>query len=210
MAVIEYYYSVRSVYAYLGAARITALARRFGRTLVHRPIDLGKVVAGFGSPPIVERTAKHRQLYFGRELERWSEFLGLPLVVDPKHHFGDRLLPSGAILAAQAEGLDADALSHAILQALWRDDRDIADRAVLASLCEDVGIDADRVLGAAVSEPIREAFGASTREAIEKGAPGSPAYIVDGELFYGQDRLAMVERALERPFAPTAIVRLSW
>ena len=228
---IEYFYSVRSVYAYLGAARIAALAARFGRKLLHKPVDLGKVVAGFGSPPIVERNTKHKTLYFGRELERWSEFLGMPLTVDPKHHFGDRLLPSGAILAAQAAGLDTDALSLAILRALWRDDRDIADREVLAELCKEAGIDAQRVLAAALSEPIQAQFAGCSSEAIAKDVPGSPAYVVDGEVFYGQNRLEMVERAPQgfgsrgsralgireprlprprRPFAPTRISRLSW
>lgn len=210
MKTIEYFYSVRSVYAYLGAPRITALARKHGRTLAHKPIDLGRVVAGYGSPPIAQRSSKHKVFYFGRELERWSEFLDMPLVVDPKHHFGDRVLPSGAIFAAQNAGLDADALSHAILQALWRDDRDIADRAVLADLCRAVGIDPEAVLADALAESGKAALDACTEEAIAKGVPGSPTYIVDGELFYGQDRLDLVERALQRPFAPGAISSLSW
>lgn len=210
MAQIEYFYSVRSVYAYLGAPRIAALARKHGRALLHKPVDLGRVVAGFGSPPIAQRASKHKVFYFGRELERWSEHLGMPLVVDPKHHFGDRVLPSGAIFAAQRLGLDADALSFAILQALWRDDRDIADREVLAGLCASVGIDANRVLDPALAEASKAALDACTEEAIAKGVPGSPTYIVDGEVFYGQDRLDLVERALTKPFAPTAISGLSW
>jgi 2-hydroxychromene-2-carboxylate isomerase len=210
MTTIDYFYSVRSVYAYLGAARVTALARRFGRRLVHRPVDLGRVVVAFGSQPFADRSSKHKELYFGRELERWSEFLGVPLVVDPEHHFGDRLLPSGAILAAQRQGLDADALSRAILQALWRDDRDIADAAVLTALCRELGIDPERVVAQATAAFAVAEFERCTEEAIAKGVPGSPTYIVDGELFYGQDRLALVERALQRPFARTTRSGLSW
>lgn len=210
MAVIEYYYSVRSVYAYFGSPRIIALARKYGRVLAHKPVDLGKVVAGFGSPPIAQRPSRHKAFYFGRELERWSQYLDMPVVADPRHHFGDRLLPSGAIFAAQKAGLDVDALSHAILQALWRDDRDIADHAVLAELCKSLSIDARRVLADTQSESVTAALEVCTEEAIAKGVPGSPTYIVDGEVFYGQDRLALVERALTQPFAPTKISRLSW
>lgn len=210
MATIEYFYSVRSVYAYFGAVRIADLAQQHGRSLVHKPIDLGRVVAGFGSQPIAARSAKHKERYFGRELELWSEFLGIPVNVDPQHHFGDRVPASAAVLAAQAQGLDTDALSHAILQALWRDDRDVADAAVLAALCRDVGIEPGCVLGETAIASVAVEFESCTQEAIARGVPGSPTYSVDGELFYGQDRLALVERALQRPFARTAIAALSW
>lgn len=132
MSTIDYFYSVRSVYAYFGAKRIAALARRFGRTLRHRPVDLSRVVPAAGSLPFSQRSPTLRAYQFGRELERWSEWLEIPVIIEPKHHYGDRDLPSGLVLMAQAQGQDVDALSEAILTALWRDDRDIADRNVLS------------------------------------------------------------------------------
>ena len=198
---IEYYYSTRSIYAYFGASRIVALARRFGRRLVHRPVDLSRVVPAAGSPPFSERSPTLRRYQFGREIERWSEYLGIPALVDPTHHYGDRTLPSGFVLAAQDQGQDVDALHLAVLQALWRDDRDSGDPAVLAAS----GIDPAPLLAAAPTGRIQAQFAAATEAAIAAGVLGSPTYIVDGEMFYGQDRLMMVERALERPFAPSTI-----
>jgi 2-hydroxychromene-2-carboxylate isomerase len=200
MSVIDYYYSVRSVYAYFGSKRIIALARRFGRTLRHCPIDLSRVVPAAGSLPFSQRSATLRDYQFGRELERWSEWLELPVIVDPVHHYGDRDLPSGLVLAAQQAGCDVDALSDAMLAALWRDDRDIADRAVLADVAASVGIDAAPLLERALAADVQASFEASTLEAIRIGVLGSPTYVVDGECFYGQDRLMFVERQLERPF----------
>lgn len=200
MSVIDYYYSVRSVYAYFGSKRIIALARRFGRTLRHRPIDLSRVVPAAGSLPFSQRSATLRDYQFGRELERWSEWLELPVIVEPVHHYGDRDLPSGLVLAAQQAGCDVDALSDAMLAALWRDDRDIADRAVLADVAASVGIDAAPLLERALAAGVQASFEASTLEAIRIGVLGSPTYVVDGECFYGQDRLMFVERQLERPF----------
>ncbi|QQS13553.1 MAG: 2-hydroxychromene-2-carboxylate isomerase [Rhodospirillales bacterium] len=201
---IEYFYSTRSIYAYLGATRIIDLARRHGRRLVHRPVDLSKVVPAFGGVPFQERPKVHQAYFFGREIERWSEYLGIPALVDPVHHYGDRALSSGLVLAAQAVGVDADALHHAILEALWRYDRDVADADVLFDLARGVGIaDAAALLAAARAEDMQAAFEACTARAIALGVPGSPTYIVDGEMFYGQDRLMMVERHLERPFAAT-------
>ena len=200
MATIDYFYSVRSVYAYFGSKRIAALARRFGRTLQHRPVDLSRVVPAAGSLPFSQRSATLRAYQFGRELERWSEWLDLPVIIEPKHHYGDRNLASGLVLVAQDHGCDVDALSDAILTALWRDDRDIADRDVLSQIAASIGIDAAPLLELALAPETMAEFAASTDEAIRIGVLGSPTYVVDGELFYGQDRLMFVERHLERPF----------
>ena len=202
MKTIEYYYSTRSIYAYFGAQRIVDLARRFGRRLIHRPVDLSRVVPAAGSLPFDKRSAAHKAYQFGREIERWSEYLGIPALVDPVHHFGDRTLSAGVILAAQAAGADVDRLHVDMLTALWRDDRDLSSTEVVASLVSGIGADAKAILDAARSADVQAAFNQCTELAIAAGVPGSPTYIVDGELFYGQDRLMMVERALERPFSP--------
>ena len=197
-----YYYSTRSIYAHFGAQRIVDLARRFGRRLIHRPVDLSRVVPAAGSLPFDKRSTAHKAYQFGREIERWSEYLGIPALVDPVHHFGDRTLSAGVILAAQATGADVDRLHIDMLAALWRDDRDLASAEVLESLVNGVGADAKAILDAARSTEVQAAFDQCTELAMANGVPGSPTYIFDGELFYGQDRLMMVERALERPFAP--------
>ena len=100
MATIEYFYSTRSIYTYFGAARLSALARRFGRRIEHKPIDLSVVIPGTGGTPFAERGKARQAYFFGREIERWSQYLGLPTLVDPKHHHGDRTLSSGIVLAA--------------------------------------------------------------------------------------------------------------
>lgn len=197
---MEYFYSTRSVFAYLGAARIVALAARSGRRLVHRPIDLSRLLQGIGGMPFDRRSEPQRRYFFGREIERWGEYLGLPVIVDPKHHFGDRHLPSGFVIAAHRFGDDADRLHLAVLSALWRDDRDIASAEVLAELARNEDIDPRPLLAAALTPEIQAEFARNTDDAIAKGVLGSPTYIVDGDMFYGQDRLTMVERALERPF----------
>jgi 2-hydroxychromene-2-carboxylate isomerase len=204
MKTIEYYYSTRSVFAYLGAARIVALAQRFGRRLVHRPIDLSRLLQGTGGVPFDRRTEAQRRYLFGREIERWGEFLDMPVIVDPRHHYGDRALPSGFVIAAQRLGADTDRLHLALLTALWRDDRDIASPDVLANLARDAGIEPAPLLAVTLAPEVQAEFARNTEDAITKGVLGSPTYIVDGDMFYGQDRLMMVERALDRPFAPAS------
>ena len=197
---IDYYYSSRSIYAYFGAQRIVQLARQHVRQLVHKPIDLSKVIPASGSLPFEQRSPLHKSHFFGREIERWSEWLDIPALVDPVHHHGDRQWPSGFIIAAQRSGADVDSLHHAILQALWRDDRDIADPSVLAAVATEAGLDAKPLRDSALSDPVQQEFAHNTAQAIKVGVFGSPSYIVDGDMFYGQDRLPMVERALQRAF----------
>ena len=99
------------------------------------------------------------------------------------------------------QGANVDALAHALLRAHWRDDADLADPETLARLAAGLDFDAPALLEAARSPAVLEQYEANTQEAIARSVFGSPTYFVDGDMFYGQDRLEMVERALHRPFA---------
>ncbi len=199
---IDCCYSTRSIYAYFGAERIVALARKAGRRRVHKPIDLSRVVPASGSLAFEQRPSSHKRFFFGREIERWSEFLDIPVLTDPVHHFGDRSLSSGFVIAAQQHGADVATLHIAILRALWQDDRDLADPQVLEQIARVAGLDPAPLLAAASSREVLDTFAQNSAKAVAHGVFGSPTCIVDGDMFYGQDRLMMVERALQQPFKP--------
>lgn len=199
---IDYFYSTRSIYAYFGAQRIIDLARQHGRRLVHKPVDLSRVIPAGGSLPFAQRPGRNKDYFFGREIEHWSEYLGIPALVDPRHHYGDRALPSGFVIAAQQQGADTDQLHLAILTALWRDDRDVGDAEVLSAIAHEVGLEPAPLRDAALGVEVQAEFSRNTDEAIARSVFGSPTYCVDGDMFYGQDRLMMVERALQQPFRP--------
>ncbi len=95
----------------------------------------------------------------------------------------------------------ADTLAHAMLQAHLRDDADLEDEGTLTHLIRGAGLDAEALINAARSANVLASYEANTREAIERSVFGSPTYFVDGDMFYGQDRLEMAERALRQPFA---------
>jgi len=207
---IEYFYSVRSSFTYLGAARLNALAERHRLAIRHHPIDLSVLISAFDDFKS-QRTADRpyagarvyeasplRETYTRSEYRRWSRRLGIPINVDPKHHYGARELPSGAVILAQRRGLNANALSHAILQALWRDDRDIADPAVIGALIGEIGlaVDRDEFTGAALDRSVQDEFLRNCRTAAARGVFGSPSYVFRGELFFGQDRLDFLEEAV--------------
>jgi len=196
---IEYFYSAHSAYAYLGAWELARIADQTGARIIHRPFDFHPVINAAGGQPFKKRSAAHVDYFFGRELIRWAEWRGLPIVdFRPTYHDNPLHLPNSAIIAA---GEHADAFSRAVLQAHWRDDADIADAAVLHALAEGLGMDAEALLTAARSGAIEAQHQANTKEAIDRGLFGSPTYFVDGDMFYGQDRLMMVERALDTAFS---------
>ncbi|WP_299960078.1 2-hydroxychromene-2-carboxylate isomerase [uncultured Roseobacter sp.] len=202
MKTIEYFYACHSVYAYFGAWRLAEIADEHGAQVIHRPFDFDPVMAAAGGAPFNARPKPHMDYFFGRELMRWAEFRNLPWIMRrPTHHDNPLALGNGAIIAAQEMGWDVHALSRALLQAHWRDDADPADRGTVARIAEDLGMDAETLVAEAMSDVTQEQHAANTQKAIARHVIGSPTYFVEGDMFYGQDRLEMVAHALVKPFA---------
>ena len=204
MAEIEYFYSAHSAFAYIGSARLMEIAGAAKCRIAHRPMDLRRVVAATG-PGSTNGLTPARQAYFsGREIERWAEARGAPVMSGvPTHHDKDMTLANGMLIAALLRGLEIDGLAHHLLEAHWRDDADLADHETLAQLGEKAGLDAGALLDAALSSEVQTVYGENTEEAIRRSVFGSPTYFLDGDMFYGQDHLELLERALARPFAGT-------
>lgn len=201
MAEIEYFYAAHSAFAYLGSARFIEIAKAAGRRIVHKPYDLRRGVAEVGTTPFAKRSPAHFAYFFGREIERWSEQRNAPVAkLSPTHHANDITLPNCVLIAALERGHTIDALSHAMLEWHWRDDVDLADATTLARIAESVGLDPKPLLADALTPQVRARYEANTAEAIRRSVFGSPTYFVDGDMFYGQDRLEMVERALSHPY----------
>jgi len=204
MAVIEYFYSAHSAYAYLGSARFMQIAAAAGRRIAHKPMDLRRVVAVTGPGPFGDRSKAHVAYYFGRQIERWADYRKAPVMDGtPTHHGKDMTLCNGMLIAALHQDLVIDQLAHALLQAHWRDDADLADREILAQIARDTGYEPAPLLDAALAPETLAIYESNTEEAIRRSVFGSPTYFVDGDMFYGQDHLDLVEAALSKPFAGT-------
>ena len=194
---IDYYFAPNSPWTYLGHERFVRLAREAAATVRVLPVDLGEVFPVSGGLPLPKR-APQRQAYRLVELRRFSQHLGLPLNLQPKY-FPVRADDAARLIVAvdRQDGADAAlGLAGAVLAAVWVQERDIADEATLAALLQEQGLPAGRL--AQSQEPATQAFyQANTREAIEAGVFGSPSYVVDGEIFWGQDRLDFLARRLQ-------------
>jgi 2-hydroxychromene-2-carboxylate isomerase len=193
---IDYYISPQSPWTYLGHTRFVQLARDAGAPVRLLPADFAKVFSVSGGLPLPQR-APQRQAYRLVELRRFSEHLGLPLNLQPTYFpvAGD---PSAKLLVAveQADGADAALdLAGRVFAACWVQQRDIADAATLAGLLAEAGLPAAR-LAASNEAPALARYAANTEQAIAAGVFGAPSYVVDGEIFWGQDRLDFLARRL--------------
>lgn len=198
---IEYFYSAHSGFAFLGSRRLTEIADAADVRIVHKPIDLHAVMEAQGISAFASRPLLHRDYYFRREIERWSEHRVVPwLGKRPTHHSNDYTLANLVLVAGLVAGHDIGALAHAMLEGHWRFDADLAEASVLTEMVRSVGLDPDALLEAAATKDVNDRYQAFTAEAISRSVLGSPTYFVDGDMFYGQDHLEMVERALTKPY----------
>ena len=164
MADIEYFDSAQSAFAYLGSARFMTIAKAAGRRIAHRPIDLRRVVAEAGSVSFGKRSKAHIAYFFGREIERWSEARGAPTIPGiPTHHAKDPALANCMLIAGLGCGIGIDHLAHAMLEAHWRDDANLADRPTLAAIGRAVGIDPESLLDGACSPEVRQVLSGKYR-----------------------------------------------
>ena len=196
MSVIEYFFALNSPWSYLGSARLAVIAARYGLPVAVRPTKLGAVFAETGGVPLAKRSAE-RQAYRLLELQRWSRYLDLPLIPEPNHFPVDETHAAHLVIAAESAGFDALRLATAIGGALWNRNQDISDWAVLDETALELGIDAEDLRRRFSVEELGEMHDANTRAALAKGVFGAPSYVLNGELFWGQDRLEFLDRKLE-------------
>jgi 2-hydroxychromene-2-carboxylate isomerase len=197
MPTIDYYVWLLSDWAYLGGVRFVQMAARHGLAINHIPMRMQDVYAGSGGILLANR-AWQRQAYRIAELERWRAKLGIAVNIEPKFYPCDVDLASCMVIAGQQRGLPVADLVNAVMRAVWAEDRDASDPAVLAALAARCGLDGAVLLAAAASEPVRTEYRGNTARALDAGVFGSPFYAFAGELFWGQDRLDMLEEAIVR------------
>jgi 2-hydroxychromene-2-carboxylate isomerase len=194
---IDYFLAPQSPWTYLGHERLVRMAREAGAQVRVRPMDLGKVFPVSGGLPLAKR-APQRQAYRLVELQRFRDHLKLPLTLQPRFFpvAGDAAARLVIAVDQQDGGDAALRLAGAAMAAVWSQERDIASPAVLGELLRECGLAASR-LEDALAPVVQQRYDENTQAAIDLGLFGSPSYVVDGELFWGQDRLDFVQRKLQ-------------
>jgi 2-hydroxychromene-2-carboxylate isomerase len=196
---VDYFLAPQSPWTYLGHQRFADIARAAGARVNVLPVDLGgKVFPVSGGLPLGQR-APQRQAYRFVELKRFAEHLALPLNLRPKYFPVSGDDAARLIIAVDLhEGSDAAmTLTGAVLRAVWAEERNIADAGELAAMLATCGLPARR-LDDARAPTVQARYEADTQRAIDIGVFGAPSYVIEGELFWGQDRLDFVQRRLSR------------
>jgi 2-hydroxychromene-2-carboxylate isomerase len=194
---IDYYFAPQSPWTYLGHERFARIAKQAGAAIRVLPVDLGRVFPMSGGLPLAKR-APQRQTYRLVELKRFSEFLQIPMNTQPRFFpvAGDDA--ARLIIAVDLhDGAEAALrITGAILKACWAQERNIASEQTFAELLQETGLSAQRI-EQAKTQAVQERYDADTQRAMEIGVFGAPTYVIDGEMFWGQDRLDFVQRKLE-------------
>ncbi len=199
--IVDYYFAPISGYAYLGHAALIRLAREAGVRLRYRPVEIARVFAASGTTAPAAQGAARRG-YRVEDQARLAAEAGLLITPHPAHWPTDPRPACRAIVAAGRLGADQDRASRACLRAVWAEERDIADPAQLSAALAAEGLPADDLLAEADSPAVRDEVDAITQAAIAAGVFGSPTYVVEGERFWGQDRLPALRRRLAAARVP--------
>lgn len=193
---VEYFFAPQSPWTYLGHGRLAALLARSGASVEVLPVDLGRIFPASGGLPLGKR-APQRQAYRLVELRRFSQFLELPLNVQPRYFpvAGDpaaRLITAVALTRGEP---DAMRITAAVLAACWARELDIADPTILSQLLGECDLPAD-LQDVSGTPGVQLRYEQATQRAMDAGVFGAPTYRLDGELFWGQDRLDFLARKL--------------
>ena len=194
---IEFFWDAASPYTYLAATQIEPLAARTGAAVIWRPFLLGKVFEATGNrmPAAVPAKAKH----LFRDVQRWARHYGVP-VAFPKVFPVNSVLVLRAGIAAAAEGKGAE-FATAAMHAYWADGSDISQPEVVSAVAASVGLDGAALLLQAQAQPVKDQLRANTEEAVRRGAFGAPSFFVGEQMFWGNDRLVLLEEVLSGKIA---------
>ena len=196
---IDYYLSLTSPWTYLGSARFAEIAKRNGAAVNVKPCKFGPIFEQTGGLPLPKRSPQ-RRAYRMMELKRWREALGIPIHLEPKYFPCDDAAATRLVIAAKLQGKDAHKLSLELGRVVWEREETLTDPEAVAAAAGRAGLDAAELRAASPSDAeidkIHEQY---TQEALAAGVFGAPSYVLpSGEIFWGQDRLELLERALKR------------
>jgi len=192
---IEFLFDFSSPYSFLASEQIEPLAARHGRTVVFQPILLGAVFKASGSAPLTEQYGP-KAGYSVHDFERSARFAGVRYRHPSKFPIGAVTASRAVLWLRQHRPDQASPFVHAVFRAFFQDDRDISDASVVAEIAQSLGIDGPALIEGTQEAAIKDALRKAVEDAIASGVFGAPTIIVDGEMFWGNDRLPQIERWL--------------
>ena len=198
---IDYYFSISSPWAYIGHKLFREVVATYGLTVNHKPVVLVELFSETGGLPLIKRHPV-RQRYRMLELQRWRDKRGLNFHFQPKHVPLNARLADGLVVAAIEGGHDPDPFLRRAFAAVWEHELNLADAETLVRLADESGLPGKALVERSQSEEVSQKYEQNRQEALAADVFGSPAYVLDGEVFWGQDRIELLVDALKSGRAP--------
>ena len=192
---VDYYLTITSPWTFMGHNEFAAMAKEAGAKVNVKPVDFGAVFEVSGGLPLPKRSAQRRR-YRMFELQRWSRRRNIPINLNPTFFPADPTLGNNAVLAAREMGLDAMALAGELMRGVWCRQKNAADPAYVKATADALGMDGAAVVANAQSAETAALMLTLTEEAKAEQVFGAPSYVINNELWWGQDRLAFVRDVL--------------
>ncbi len=192
---IEFHFDFSSPYSYIASEQIDQLAARHGRTVAYKPLLLGAIFKVTGGMPLTE-LCEPKARYAVRDFSRSARYAGVPFRRPTRFPIASIAAARAVLWLQQHRPELATPFIHAVYRAFFVDDRDISDAAVVGEIAQGLGIDSTQLTAGVQQPEIKERLKTQVDQAIAAGIFGAPTIIVDGELFWGNDRLPQIERWL--------------
>ncbi|PKB14890.1 2-hydroxychromene-2-carboxylate isomerase [Novosphingobium kunmingense] len=203
---IELFFDVTSPWTWLGVHNLVPMAERLGEPIAWRPILVGGVFNAANQSVYAARAnpVPAKEAYYAKDLKDWARLAGLTIRFPSPDHPVNAVLVMRCAVALEARG-KVQPFAFAAFDALWAHWRDLTDPAVLAECIVAADEDPEAILAAAASPEVKAALRANTEELVARGGFGSPTIFVDRtDMYFGNDRLPLVEAALLRGRADAA------
>ena len=196
MIKVDYFMSHGSPWTFLGHNRLNKIVKKFNVQLNMYPVNYGEIFPVSGGLPVFKRPLQRQKIRL-QELKRWAEFLNIDLIPEPKFFPSKSLLPSLLIIAAKIKKTNKDfELASSIMNALWVKELNVDEENTLKNIMDNLELDSEDLLSFAKSQECESMFKEYTNIAIEKNVFGAPTFIIDDQIYWGQDRLDFIERHL--------------
>ena len=190
---IDYYYSLMSPWAYFGAPRLYELQNKYGLKINHYPLDIIKLFSISGGVPLAKRSDQ-RKVYRMMELKRWQKKLNMPINYMPKYFPPSDVSKASCMILSMKDPKIKNNLSFSLLKSVWVEEKDIGDQSTLIEICENLNLNSDDVFEQALAS--KNYYHSLADKAANRNVFGSPSYVLNDEVFWGQDRLDLLEETI--------------
>lgn len=190
---IEFFFDIASPYSYLASTQIDALEEDTGLPVRWRPFLLGGVMKATGNEPPARVDEKAR--YMLSDLNRWADRYGIPFELPSDFPINSLTTQRALVAVDEMDAGEVPEFADALYRAYWVEDTDLSQGEAVAEVADDVGLPGDEIVSSTQESHIEQRLQENSDEAVDRGAFGAPTFFLDGEMFWGNDRLDFLREA---------------